>query len=754
MNFRLKSKKHIWVVALITLFLISVSLLIYEREVSLWNNGDNKLLDYFYRLTVRYGYGPTPSFSPGIVYLNITEETYDYFGKNYLDRRDLAPLNHGLRSVGAEGIVYDIIFARASSPEADAAFADSIDSAGNIYLPIAFALSDHPAKFSWKQDQSHEHMRSAMLGTPVEKGTARPFYAGKAMMQNSDFITKAAGSGNITAQADPDSKYRHITMITKVDDHFLPAFALAIFMDRSRVSMDDIIVEWGDRIILPATPANFLDNDVIIPIDDRGRTFIPYVNIRGKDFRQMSVHHFLNHIKNPDLMGNLLDFFEGNYVFVADIAVGTSDLGYTPLEPDVPLVNIHTSMLNALLTNTFYTKLKSNTTLIHMIMIIVFLGIAASFRSSWILYITALSIATLLPIFTWYQIINFTLFPLFTLFLPFAATFAFLVIFLEISTSRERAFIKNTFGRYVPEKVVEELLAKPEMISLGGEERVVSILFSDIRGFTSISESMSPTALVRLLNEFFTEMSEIIMKNDGIIDKFQGDAIMAEFGMPIPGADHADKAVSTAIKMLHRLSELKEEWKESDFPELSCRIGINTGKVIVGNMGSRTVMDYTVMGDAVNLASRLEGANKFYGTSLIISEFTLAMLTPFRFKTRILDYVKVKGKQNAVKIFEVYGINEPEESSEKEKIIVQGESITRREEKTDIQDEKYYTLYDRGFNSYLAKNLSDASVFFSKALALRPYDQAASLMLERLSAIDESKINDKSWEPSVSLHSK
>ena len=180
----------------------------------------------------------------------------------------------------------------------------------------------------------------------------------------------------------------------------------------------------------------------------------------------------------------------------------------------------------------------------------------------------------------------------------------------------------------MPEKVVDTLLGSPEMLKLGGEERVMSVLFSDLAGFTTLSEKMTPTQLVHLLNHYLTEMTDIVLAEGGIIDKYEGDAIMAEFGAPLPLPDHADRAVRTGLKMQRRLKELREIWKGQGLPELRCRVGINTGAMIVGNMGSNQVFDYTVIGDSVNLASRLEGANKRYNTYLMISEFTLDCLTP------------------------------------------------------------------------------------------------------------------------------
>jgi adenylate cyclase len=283
------------------------------------------------------------------------------------------------------------------------------------------------------------------------------------------------------------------------------------------------------------------------------------------------------------------------------------------------------------------------------------LFLAALPRSTLPLYFTGAAALIGFPALTWIEITRFTLFPVITVMFSVIFIFFGLIIALKTIAVKERAFIKGAFAKYLPAEVVDRLLEEPERLKLGGEEQTLTILFSDIVNFTSITEKSDPKSLVRLLNEYMTEMTAIILDCGGIIDKYQGDAIMAEFGAPLPMPDHADRAVTAGLKMQRRLSELQQVWRGQGLPELSCRIGINTGPVIIGNMGSQQVFDYTVIGDAVNLASRLEGANKDYGTFLMISEFTLASLTLCRFKTRFLDSIKVKGKSQSVKVYEVSG---------------------------------------------------------------------------------------------------
>lgn len=214
----------------------------------------------------------------------------------------------------------------------------------------------------------------------------------------------------------------------------------------------------------------------------------------------------------------------------------------------------------------------------------------------------------------------------------------------------ERDKVRDLLGKVVSPEVAHELMRSE--VKLGGEERTMTAFFSDIAGFTSISEAMQAPDLVQLLNEYLTAMGEIIQESGGVIDKYIGDAIVAFWGAPVTNAQHAGLAVRAAVRMQTRLAELRLQWHEQGRTELFVRMGINSGTMVVGNMGSRDRMDYTMIGDAVNLAARLESANKYYGSSILVSEFTYALIRE-EFLCRELDRVRVQGKNDAIGIYEV-----------------------------------------------------------------------------------------------------
>ena len=202
--------------------------------------------------------------------------------------------------------------------------------------------------------------------------------------------------------------------------------------------------------------------------------------------------------------------------------------------------------------------------------------------------------------------------------------------------------------------MVEQILKKPEMLKLGGARRDVTVFFSDIAGFTTISEKMDPEPLVRFLNIYLGAMTNIILGRQGTLDKYEGDAIMAFWGAPISQEDHAVRACNAALECQKKLGELRLDWERQNLPPFRVRIGLNSGEAIAGNMGSESRFDYTVMGDNVNLASRLEGINKQYGTELMVSEATRTLIGD-DFVCRELDLIRVKGKDKPVRIFELVG---------------------------------------------------------------------------------------------------
>lgn len=280
-----------------------------------------------------------------------------------------------------------------------------------------------------------------------------------------------------------------------------------------------------------------------------------------------------------------------------------------------------------------------------------------------------------------------------------------------LAEQRDKRMIKSMFSLYVPDKVVAELIAHPETAQLGGERRDLSILFADIADFTTISESLDPTQLVALLNDCLTEMTNIVLQNDGIIDKYEGDLIMAEFGAPLPNEKHALLGCRTMLQMQKKLIDLRKKWSKQGLPEIKMRIGLNCGEVALGNFGSHKVFDYTVMGDEVNVASRLEGVNKNYGTNMLISQNVYEKVKN-EMVTRNLDIIRVKGKHQPVRAYELIA-----EKGEKHGLFVQDLSII--------------PLYEQALEQYFSRNWKEAISLLEQILNKTDQDKPSQILIER-----------------------
>jgi adenylate cyclase len=325
-----------------------------------------------------------------------------------------------------------------------------------------------------------------------------------------------------------------------------------------------------------------------------------------------------------------------------------------PLEGRMPGMQVHASVLDSILSSRFLQPAPRWVDIAVAVaapvltaLAVTLLGVWAGLAASLALFaaFVAGSVATFAH-GTWLRVVQ-----------PAAAVAvaAFAgVAYHYLVEDREKRKVKRLFSRYVSKDVCEQLMADPSRARLGGSRRTMSVLFSDIRGFTTFSEKGEPEAIVAQLNEYFTRMVAVVFDHRGTLDKFVGDAVMALFGAPLDDEDHAEHAVQAALVMQEELARLNERWAAEGRPTLEIGIGINSGEMVAGNIGSDTIMSYTVIGDAVNLAARLESLNKQYGTRLIVSEATRSSLKG-RYHMRALGEVVVKGKTQPVAVYECRG---------------------------------------------------------------------------------------------------
>ncbi len=288
-------------------------------------------------------------------------------------------------------------------------------------------------------------------------------------------------------------------------------------------------------------------------------------------------------------------------------------------------------------------------------------------------------------------------------------------VFSDLTEIKKRQFLQDTLTRYVTKQVVDLILDNPEEIILDGEEREATVLFADIRSFTSLAEKMKPKELVYMLREYFTLMVEAVFTFQGTVDKFIGDCIMAIFGVPTPQPNHAERAVRTALAMQNALTAFNDRRREQGQEVFHIGVGIHSGKMVVGNIGSEQRLEYTAIGDAVNLASRLEGLNKQYGSSVVINESTFRQL-PGDIVTRELDKVRVKGKYEPITIYEVLGVH-------------------------DEVSEAYCSMqacFEQGLISYRQQHWDTAVQEFRHARTFVPDDSPSEIYIERCTQYKEN----------------
>ncbi len=346
-------------------------------------------------------------------------------------------------------------------------------------------------------------------------------------------------------------------------------------------------------------------------------------------------------------------------MFYATGSATTRDMHPSPFSNTTAGIEHHASALNTILMQDFVSYAPA---WINYLLMFLFAGILGFMIPRFNIGVVLVVVGVLSGVFLVEAVLMFKFFKYVHFFLvPYVEIVVILiaVIGYKVLTEEENVkYIRSTFSKFVAKDIVNELLANPESLKLGGEKKELTVFFSDIRGFTTMSESLSPEDLVQLLNEYLSSMTDLVIGYKGTIDKYMGDAIMAFWGAPVPNADHAYYACITAVVQLEELKKLQDNWAAKGYPIIDIGIGLNSGPAVVGNMGSSHRMDYTVMGDTINLGSRLEGTNKQYGTRIIISQTTYDLVKD-RVYTRELDDIRVKGKNEPVRIYELIGLVTP-----------------------------------------------------------------------------------------------
>ena len=678
---------------------------------------------------------------PRIVIVDIDEKSLAEQGRWPWNRAKLARMLEQLfDQYGAAIVGFDMVFSEADSsvdlnqlermllgkePVFDLA---TLLGALNPDQRLANAMSDRPVVLGYLFDRSDRKLHVGDPGRAViGPGTMldqQPVPEAQGVIASVDALqSQQFRSGFFdNPMVDSDGVYRRVPMLQRYQGQYYPSLSLVmwltLFEEQSVTPLFESDVT-GEQQALVAIDAAGLR----IPVDQYGAMLVPYRGLQGS-FPYVSATDVIQGKADPALL-------EGAIVLVGTSAAGLLDLRVTPMSHRYPGVEVHANILSGLLDERILHE-PDYTRGVEIVQLIVS-GILLSLlipRTSVMFstLITALWSGLLIAInlYTW-QVqlwvipLGYTLLLVLILYL-FQQTTGY---FFETRNIKQLA---GQFGQYIPPEVVQEL-NRQDSVQLSGENRDMTIFFSDVRGFTRISEQLTPQQLTRLMNIYLTEMTRIIHLQRGTVDKYIGDAVMAFWGAPLQDPEHPRHGLDAALMMLEALPELNHRLAGEDLPPLEIGIGLHAGTMNVGNMGSEFRMAYTVMGDAVNLASRLEGLTKYYGCSLLVSDELRQRLPDYLY--RCIDLVTVQGRAEAVEIWQPLKLLEQANGLEKDAV----------------------KLFNEGVASYRHRDWVEAGLCFQRWLQANPDDIAGKIYLQRIAEYQQS-VPDADWSPVFSHQQK
>jgi len=722
----LRMRKRLLLLLLLTLACGGAVLLLFR--LGALEGLELKSLDLRFRLLSR----PERA-SPDVVLVAIDDKSLEAFKQNHIVwkwPRDLyAVLTRYLHRGGARVICFDILFpdpdmdrVNSDAEETDGEFAEAMREAGNVIL--AAHLRDRDDLLV--QENPLEH-RSRYSIIPENAG-ARFGQFPAAVLPIPLFQRSAAALGAANYEADPqDGVCRRLPLFFLSRGVVFPHLGMAAYM---------LSKEAQSAQVLPTGELRVASVD--IPLDAKGRLLINWYGRGGPGgcFRYYSIAPLISSAiaeekgREPILPSSA---FRGKIVIVGSSATGLFDFRSTPftaLEP-YPAMEIYATVVSNLLRRDFLVRVPSwvPTAAVFLASFLVSLAFFYVKKVRLILLIAGLCgigwLAAALVLFRSHGLWLDVVAPEVSLLTAFCAS----AVASYQTEGKARRHLRSVFNRYVSPVVVSEILQQGGEVELGGKEVTVTVFFSDIRDFTAISEKRSPHEVVNMLNDYFSVATEAVLRHEGLVDKYMGDGIMAVFGAPLPNQMHARQACLAALGV-QRATRQTRPLGAKPWPELETRIGIHTGPVVTGNIGSRLRMDYTAIGDTVNLASRLEGVNKIFSTRIIISESTFREVQD-EFVVRELDVLRVKGKKARVVCYELVGI-----------VGQVDESWTRR-----------VTGFRDGLRWYRERAFDKAMIVFDSLVASFPEDGPSQVYLDRCRSFMKSP-PPEDWEGVYQLDTK
>jgi len=669
-----------------------------------------------------------------ILLLEIDDESITKIGRYPWSRKTWSEMIDKLKLFGAKVVSFDVFFwedekaCKGVSP--DKLMGKSIESfqsiPGNrIILPYKIgpfneSVDTKSKKIIHEIDNIPGAIFDNMVDSRVQADTyVFPSYINEDELPVDVLLNAESSLAHISARSDQDGTFRNYQMIASVGDLILPSFGLFTYEKfTGEKTMLEINNVYGDTVVELNLKKGKVELNVI------GETKVRW-------FGDMETFPTVKawKVRDADINDeNMKALFKNKIVFVGSTAFGAHDFRKSPIDSQMPGVYQHMNLVNMLLDGNFY-KTRDESNYISWIFL---------FGGTLIIVLVMLFGHALLDIGTMaaltvglYLLDTYKLTPLgyelklfFSLF-SIIAVYSWTTFVHFYSTSKEKKYIRGTFSRFVAPAIVDKMLNNPDMVKVGGEKRDITVFFSDVRDFTSISEKLTPEELSTCLNQYMGAMTDILFDNLGTLDKYIGDAIVAYWNAPADVTDHAYQAVRTSIIMIEKLPEINVSLKEQGFPEFRHGIGLNTGFCSVGNMGSDKIFSYTALGDNMNLGARIESLCKKYGVQLNVSEYTIDAMTEEQrneFTYRMLDKVAVKGKTEPVTIYEVFHNNH-----------------------IYMKDKDSLEEYKKAFALRLDQKFEDALSIFEALVAKYPEDKASALFIEGCKVMLENPPGDD-WD--------
>ena len=623
--------------------------------------------DRFYDIRMRQNLN-AKSRDNRIVLASIDDATINGLGEWPLRRQTWAMMLQKLEKYGAKVVAFDVFYPEPSlvcnGENPDTIFANAIRKFQSIpenKVILPYALTRDPSKSIEMPEVLYNYIMDTKQGEGV---SLTPWHVGKEQFPIKALQETDAILTHLQVGSDSDGVFRHYPLVGNVDEIYFPSFSLAIYEAYTGDKTSLNLINQGDFEIK-------LKNGSL-DLNINGEAKVRWLG--GVDnFPQFSIIDLLNATEEDSQKWK--EMLGGKIIFVGSTAFAAHDIRHTPVDPLLPGVYFHMNMTHMLLEGKFFKAYQESALYSWIILFVGTLFILAIqiYGNALIDLISVVAIAGgVYYVDTFYLLDQGYEIKLFFCLFSIGACYSWNTFLHFYMANKDKAFLKNAFGNYISPELIDEMYANGEAPKLGGDSGIRTAYFTDIQSFSTFSEKLSATQLVELLNEYLTAMTDILLEEKGTLDKYEGDAIIAFFGAPMPLPDHAERACLTAHRMQMSLLELRKKWvSEGDkWPvivhEMRMRIGINTGEIVTGNMGSASRMNYTMMGDSVNLAARLEESAKQYGIFTQVSKDTKEAAGDALFIWRELDTLKVVGKSVPVTTFELLGIHETAEDFLKE----------------------------------------------------------------------------------------